>query len=363
MAKTLDIVPVNDWGFFTLPPPMVIAGPCSAESEEQVLATARQLAAIGIPVFRAGLWKPRTHPGGFEGVGEQGLPWLQRVRRETGMAVATEVAGGKHVAACLEYGVDMLWIGARTTANPFLVQEIADALQGHDLPVLVKNPLHPDPDLWIGALERLNRAGIRRLGVIHRGFSTPQAGSYRNDPLWRVAIELRTRYPEMAFFADPSHMAGERQYLPELSQRALDLGLDGLMIEAHCDPSCALSDAGQQLTPEGLAQLLGSLTVRAGDSDDADYKDRIDRLRAQIDVLDENLLSLLSERRELSRRIGRYKKAHNVAILQSGRWEALLRGVLEKGRRNGLPERFLRSVFNAIHEDSVRAQNEILDET
>ena len=277
------------------------------------------------------------------------------------MAVATEVATEKHVRACLDGGVDLVWIGARTTANPFLVQEIADALQGHELPVLVKNPLHPDPDLWIGALERLNRAGIRRLGVIHRGFATPQAGSYRNDPLWRVAVELRTRYPEMAFFADPSHMAGERRYLPELSQRALDLGLDGLMIEAHCDPSRARSDAGQQLTPEALKQLLDGLVVREHDSDEASYKEPIERLRARIDVLDENLLSLLGERLGVSRQIGRYKKEHNITILQSGRWETHLHTVREKGRQLGLPDSFLRDVFNAIHEASIRAQNEIID--
>ena len=360
MSARLDIIPGSGWGLFPPPPPMVIAGPCSAESEQQVMNTARSLHEIGVSVFRAGLWKPRTHPGCFEGVGAEGLPWLQRVRRETGMAVATEVATEKHVRACLDGGVDLVWIGARTTANPFLVQEIADALQGSDIPVLVKNPVNPDPDLWIGALERLNRAGLRKLGVIHRGFSSPQPPGYRNDPLWQVAIQLRTRYPEMAFFADPSHMAGERKYIPELSQRALDLGLDGLMIESHCDPSCAKSDAAQQLTPGELKQLLATLIVRDSDCDDATYKETIDQLRARIDALDENLLSLLEARLELSRQIGRYKKEHNIAILQSGRWEALLQKVLEEGRARGLSEAFIRSVFNAIHEASVRAQNEIL---
>ena len=361
MATKLDIIPGTEWGFFTLPRPMVIAGPCSAETEEQVMTTAKGLADLGIHVFRAGIWKPRTHPGSFEGVGVPGLKWLQKVKREYGMKVATEVASEKHVFECLKYGVDLVWIGARTTANPFLVQEIADALQDTDIPVLVKNPVNPDPDLWIGALERFNRAGIRKIGVIHRGFSTPQQIAYRNDPLWRAAIGIRTRFPEMVFFADPSHMGGDRKYLLELSQRALDLGLDGLMIESHCDPSCALSDAKQQVTPEQLRELLGQIIVRDNDSDDADYKDNIDQLRTQIDTLDENLLALLGSRLEISRQIGRYKKEHNIAILQSGRWDALLRDVLEKGKALGLSEPFLSTVFNAIHEESVRAQNEILE--
>ena len=359
MAGKLDIVPGAAWGIFTPPRPMIIAGPCSAESQAQVMDTARGLHDPGIHVFRAGIWKPRTHPGSFEGVGTQGLPWLQRVQRELGMHVATEVASAKHVSECLRYGVDLVWIGARTTANPFLVQEIADALQGSDIPVLVKNPVNPDLDLWIGALERLNRAGIRKLGVIHRGFSTPQQIAYRNDPHWRAVIELRTRFPEMVFFADPSHMAGDRKYLPELSQRALDLGLDGLMIETHCDPSCAKSDATQQLTPDALKQLLRSLVVRDSDTDDASYNENIDQLRAQIDVLDENLLFLLGSRLGVSRKIGRYKKEHNIAILQSGRWEALLQDVREKGKRYGLSDAFIVTLFNAIHEESVRAQNEI----
>ena len=361
--KPLTLVPLTEWGFFTLPPrPCVIAGPCSAESEEQVMTTARGLCDLGIHVFRAGIWKPRTHPGSFEGVGTQGLKWLQRVKRELGMYIATEVASEKHVFECLKYGVDLVWIGARTTANPFLVQEIADALQDTDIPVLVKNPVNPDLGLWIGALERFNRAGIRKLGVIHRGFSTPQQIAYRNDPHWRAVIELRTRFPEMVFFADPSHMAGDRKYLLELSQRALDLGLDGLMIETHCDPSCALSDASQQLTPDALKKMLGEIVVREKDTDDASYKENIDQLRAQIDVLDENLLFLLGSRLGVSRKIGQYKKEHNIAILQSGRWDALLQEVREKGRRYGLSEAFIETVFNAIHEESVRAQNEILEE-
>ena len=360
MAKTLDIVPVSEWGFFTLPRPMVIAGPCSAESEEQVMETARDLAARGIHVFRAGIWKPRTHPGHFEGVGTPGLKWLKRVKEETGMKVCTEVASEKHVFECLKYGVDMVWLGARTSANPFLMQDIADALQDTDIPVLVKNPVNPDLDLWIGALERLNRAGVRKLGVIHRGFSTTESTPYRNAPGWQIAIELRARYPEMPFFADPSHMGGDRKYLLELSQRAMDLGLEGLMIESHCNPAVALSDAKQQLTPADLLTLLESLQIREKDSGDKEYREGIDQLRAQIDILDENLLYTLGSRMGVSKKIGTYKRTHNVAILQMGRWDKLVAAIKEKARGYGLSEKFIEDVFNAIHEESVRVQNEVL---
>ena len=305
MERTLDIIPVSEWGFFDESiPPLVIAGPCSAESELQVMMTAKGLHEFGIHVFRAGIWKPRTHPGSFEGVGTPGLKWLQKVKNEYGMKVCTEVANEKHVYECLKYGIDMVWIGARTTANPFLVQEIADALRDTDIPVLVKNPVNPDIDLWVGALERLNQAGIRKLGVIHRGFSTSQKIPYRNFPGWQMAVELRTRYPKLPFFADPSHMGGSRQYLKELSQRAMDLGLDGLMIESHCDPSCALSDAKQQLVPSDLKALLESLTVRQKVSNDKEYNEGIEQLRSQIDIIDENLLVALGSRMEISRRIG-----------------------------------------------------------
>ena len=360
MARTLDIVPVGEWGFFTFPRPMVIAGPCSAESEGQVMETARGLAERGIHVFRAGVWKPRTHPGCFEGVGTPGLKWLKKVKEETGMKVCTEVASEKHVYECLKYGVDMVWMGARTSANPFLMQEIADALQDTDIPVLVKNPVNPDLDLWIGALERLNRAGVRKLGVIHRGFSTTENTPYRNAPGWQIAIELRTRYPDLPFFADPSHMGGDRKYLLELSQRAMDLGLEGLMVESHCNPSVALSDAKQQLTPQDLITLLESLLIREKDSGDKNYREGIDQLRAQIDIIDENLLGVLESRMDVSRKIGTYKRSHNVAILQTGRWEQVLAGMKEKARTRGLSEGFVEAVFGAIHEESVRVQNEIL---
>ena len=361
MAHELDIIPGSEWGFFTLPRPMCIAGPCSAETEEQVMETAKGLHAFGIHVYRAGIWKPRTHPGSFEGVGTPGLKWLKKVKETYGMKVCTEVATEKHVLECIKYGVDVIWIGARTSANPFLMQEIADALSGTDIPVLVKNPVNPDLDLWIGALERLNRAGIRKLGVIHRGFSTSAPIPYRNDPGWKIAIELRTRYPQLAFFADPSHMAGDRKYLQELSQRAMDLGLDGLMVESHCDPSCAWSDAKQQLTPRDLQTLLESLVIRDNTSDNEAYKEGIDALRTRIDVIDENLLKLLKDRMDVSRQIGRYKKEHNVAILQAGRWEHLLADMVARGAKLGLSEASIRAIMTAIHDESVRVQNEILE--
>ena len=358
MANKLETIPLNDWGFFHLPPrPCVIAGPCSAETEEQVLATAEGLKAVGINVFRAGIWKPRTHPGCFEGVGVPGLKWLQKVKAQYGMKVCTEVASSRHVFECLKYGVDMVWLGARTTANPFLVQEIAEALRDTDLPVLVKNPVNPDIDLWIGALERLNREGIKKLGVIHRGVSSSEKIKYRNAPHWEMAVEFRSRYPEIPIFADPSHIAGKREYLAELSQRAMDLGLDGLMVESHCDPSCALSDAAQQLAPAALLALLESLTVRDAATADEAFNEALSRLRAQIDVIDENLVYALASRMKVSREIGELKKAGKVAILQAGRWDQVLEKVKASARANGLDPDFVVRIFNAIHDASVAEQN------
>lgn len=360
MAKSpkLEITPLNEWGMFHLPPrPCVIAGPCSAETEEQVMTTAAQLKEIGINVYRAGIWKPRTHPGSFEGVGTQGLKWMQRAKRELGLKIATEVANAKHVFDCLKYGVDLVWIGARTTANPFLVQEIAEALADTDIPVLVKNPVNPDLDLWIGALERLNRAGIRKIGVIHRGFSTSEKIKYRNDPLWQYVVELRSLCPELPFFCDPSHLAGNREYITEISQRAMDLGLEGLMVESHCNPSVALSDASQQLTPAALADMLeNQLIVRDADTSDSAYKETISQLRAKIDVIDENLIHTLAQRMEISRRIGESKRENKIAILQTGRWEAVLADVVAKGKERGLDPEFVKTLFNAIHEASIKAQ-------
>ena len=359
--KKLDIIPMYEWGMFTEPRPSVVAGPCSAESEEQIMETAKGLKEMGINVFRAGIWKPRTHPGCFEGVGAEGLEWLRRVKNEYGLKVSTEVASEKHVMECLKYGVDLVWLGARTTANPFLVQEIADALKGADIPVLVKNPVNADLDLWIGALERLNRAGVKKLGVIHRGFSTFDKIKYRNDPQWQVAIELRSRYPELTFFVDPSHLGGSKDYILEISQRSLDLGFEGLMIESHCNPSVALSDAKQQLTPPELSDLLyNQIVVRDKDSDAPQWKENIDQLRAKIDIIDENILYALGSRMNVSRQIGEYKKENNIAILQTSRWDKVLSKVVEKGKEYGLTEKFLKDVFTAIHEASVEVQNEII---
>lgn len=360
MERRLNLVPVGQWGLFPEGQPLVVAGPCSAESEIQVMETARQIKACGVEVFRAGIWKPRTHPNNFEGVGSQGLKWMQRVKSELGMRICTEVASERHVFDCLKFGVDMVWLGARTTANPFLVQEIAEALRDIDIPVLVKNPVNPDLDLWVGALERLNQCGVRKLGVIHRGFSSFEKIRYRNNPEWQLAIELRSLYPDMPFFCDPSHMAGCRDYIREISQRALDLGLDGLMIESHCDPTCALSDAAQQLTPPELRELLKSLVVRKNDSDSPEYRENIDQLRAKIDVIDENILYILGSRMRISRQIGEYKKRNNIAILQTSRWDSLLSEVIAKGAQQGLSEKFVTDLFNAIHEESVQVQNEVI---
>ena len=360
-SRNLELIPLYEWGMFTEPRPSVVAGPCSAETEEQVMETAKGLRELGINVFRAGIWKPRTHPGCFEGIGVPGLKWMQKAKKEYGLKIATEVASEKHVFECLKHGVDLVWIGARTTANPFLVQEIADALADTDIPVLVKNPVNPDIDLWIGALERLNNAGIKKLGVIHRGFSTIDKIKYRNDPQWQMAIELRSRYPELPFFVDPSHMAGNKDYILELSQRSLDLGFEGPMIESHCNPSCALSDAKQQLTPAELSDMLhNQIKVRDADSDAREWKENIDQLRAKIDILDETLLYTLSSRMKVSRQIGEYKRDNNIAILQTSRWDSLLAKVVAKGKEYGLPQGFIEDVFNAIHEASVEVQNEVI---
>lgn len=363
-TKKLDIIPLYEWGMFTEPKPCVVAGPCSAESEEQVMETAKGLRELGINVFRAGIWKPRTHPGSFEGVGAEGLRWMQKAKKEYGLKIATEVASEKHVFECLKFGVDLVWLGARTTANPFLVQEIADALKDTDIPVLVKNPVNPDIELWIGALERLSRAGVKKLGVIHRGFTTLEEKKYRNDPQWQIAIEFRRKFPTMPFFVDPSHISGNADYVKEISQRAMDLGFDGLMIESHCCPSKALSDADQQLTPAQLDDMLNrQLEVRNPDSDAPQWKENIHELRAKIDVIDESILAALSSRMQISRQIGQYKKENNIAILQTSRWDAVLAKVIEKGREYGLSEKCITDIFNTIHEESVEAQNQILSDT
>ena len=352
-----DLQPINLPG---LDPrrPLVIAGPCSAETEEQVIETARELAAEGFKLFRAGLWKPRTKPGGFEGVGVEGIAWLQRVKRETGMYTATEVATRKHVLAAIEGGIDMIWIGARTTANPFAMQEIADALRGHDIPVLVKNPVSPDLELWIGGVERIYNAGIRRLGVIHRGFTSIAKSLYRNHPMWAIPIELHRRLPRLPIFCDPSHIGGKRELIAPLSQQAMDLGFDGLIIEAHCSPDCAWSDKAQQVTPEALAYIIRNLVIR----DESITTESLTELRSQIDKLDDQLLELLSRRMRVSRDIGQYKKEHNMPVLQTQRYEELLARRAGQAEQMGMDREFMRTVLQAIHEESIRQQMAVLGE-
>lgn len=337
--------------------PMVIAGPCSAETEEQVMNTAKQLAADGIKIMRAGIWKPRTKPGGFEGVGSEGLLWLKNVKKETGMYVSTEVATQKHVYEALKFGVDLLWIGARTTANPFAVQEIAEALKGVDIPVLVKNPVNPDLELWIGALERLSNVGITRLGAIHRGFSSYDKKIYRNLPQWHIPIELKRRYPDLPVICDPSHIGGKRDLIQQLSQQAMDLNFEGLIIETHCDPDCAWSDKDQQVTPPRLREILDSLVIREAKQTTED----LSHLRQQIDELDNQLLELLAKRMRVSCEIGVFKKEHNMTVVQTERYDEILQHRIKQAEEMGMNPEFMRVVLEAIHEESVRQQVDIVN--
>ena len=332
--------------------PIVIAGPCSAESREQVMQTATELAEKGIKIFRAGIWKPRTKPGGFEGIGAVGLPWLKEVKEKTGMMVATEVATPAHVLEAIKAGIDLLWIGARTAANPFAMQELADALKGVDIPILLKNPVNPDVELWIGGLERLYNAGLTNLGVIHRGFSSYDKKIYRNAPLWHIPIELKRRYPEITIICDPSHIGGARELVAPIAQQAMDLNFDGLIIESHCNPDCALSDAKQQLTPAVLDYTLNMLVIR----DNVQTTENLSVLRKQIDELDEQLLTLLAKRMRISQEIGTYKLEHNMPVLQSGRYDQLLKSRQDMGSKLNLSGEFVDSIVKAIHEESVRVQ-------
>ena len=337
--------------------PVVIAGPCSAETEEQVMETATQLAKKGIKIFRAGIWKPRTKPGGFEGVGTVGLPWLQRVQKELGMLTATEVATPRHVEAALDAGVDILWVGARTVANPFAMQELADSLRGVDIPVLVKNPVNPDLELWIGGLERINGAGIKRLGVIHRGFSSYDKRLYRNLPMWHIPIELRRRIPALPIFGDPSHIGGKRELIAPLSQQAMDLGFDGLVIESHCRPDDAWSDSFQQITPDVLDFILDKLVVRNG----VQSTESLEALRRQIDECDNSIIELLAKRMRVSREIGLYKREHDMTVVQTGRYTEILDKRGAQGVLCGMSGEFMKVIFEAIHEESVRQQIDIMN--
>lgn len=352
----LDIKPLN------IPSnqqrPFVIAGPCSAETEEQLLTTATQLSQKGCRNFRAGVWKPRTKPGHFEGHGEPALAWLKTVKAETGMNIATEVATAEHVELALKYGVDILWIGARTTANPFAVQAIADALKGMDVPLLVKNPVNPDLELWIGALERLNQAGLKRLAAIHRGFSSFDKKVYRNMPMWQIPIELHRQIPQLPIICDPSHIGGRRELIAPLCQQAMDMGFEGLIVECHCNPDEAWSDASQQVTPEVLDFILSLLVVR----DEHFTTEGLARLRRQIDDADEQLLAILAKRMRISRDIGQFKKEHNMTVLQAGRYNEVLEKRMAQGQLCGLSTAFIKRMFEEIHEESVRQQLETINQ-
>lgn len=351
-----DIKPIKFCGVDSKRP-VVIAGPCSAETEEQVMETAEDLAKNGVRIFRAGIWKPRTKPGGFEGVGSVGLTWLQEVKKETGMLVATEVANKQHVEEALNAGVDVLWIGARTSANPFAMQEIADSLVGADVPVLVKNPVNPDLELWIGAMQRIYNAGIRQIGAIHRGFSAYGKHLYRNMPQWHIPIELRRRMPELTLICDPSHIGGKRELVAPLSQQAMDMGFDGLIIESHCDPDSAWSDKSQQVTPEVLNFIINMLVVR----DTTQTTESLTLLRQQIDQIDNDLLEALSKRMRISREIGQYKKEHSMPVVQTGRYDDILNSRAAAAEELGMNGDFMKTVYQAIHEESVRQQIEVLN--
>ena len=342
--------------------PLIISGPCSAETEEQVLQTAQRLAATGkVDMLRAGIWKPRTKPGMFEGIGAKGLPWLQQAKKITGLPTTVEVATGKQVQDALTFDVDVLWIGARTTVNPFSVQEVADALRGVDVPVLIKNPINPDLELWSGAVERVARVGIKQIGLIHRGFSSYGNTEYRNAPMWHLAIEMKRRNPELLLINDPSHICGRRDILMDVAQKAIDLDFDGLMIESHIDPDKAWSDAKQQVTPEKLAEMLSAIIWRNEDVTSESFHVALDKLREQINHLDDELMQLLGQRMKIADKIGEYKKNNNVTILQTNRWNQILEKAYAKGDVLGLSKEFITKYFDAVHMESINHQKKVMD--
>lgn len=342
--------------------PLIISGPCSAETEEQVLQTATRLAKTGkVDALRAGIWKPRTRPGSFEGIGTKGLPWLQQARKATGLPTAVEVATGKQVEDALHFDVDILWIGARTTVNPFSVQEVADALRGANVPVLIKNPINPDLELWTGAVERVAKAGVNRIGLIHRGFSSYGNTEYRNAPMWHLAIEMKRRNPGMMIINDPSHICGRRDILLDVAQKAIDLDFDGLMIESHIDPDNAWSDAKQQITPEVLAEMLDAIVWRKEDTNSEAYHAALEKLRQQINHLDDELMQLLGQRMKIADRIGEFKKNNDITILQTNRWNSILERAFVKGDALGLTREFITKYFDAVHMESINHQNKIMN--
>ncbi len=346
---------------FGLSHPLVIAGPCSAETEEQVLKIAHQLKDTDTSVLRAGIWKPRTRPGNFEGVGALGLKWLQKAKEETGLLITTEVANANHVDLALKHDVDILWIGARTTVSPFIVQEIADAVKGTDKIVLVKNPVNPDLALWLGAVERFYEAGITKLGVIHRGFSTYEKTRYRNNPEWQIPIDLQNRFPDLPLILDPSHIAGRRDIIFDLCQTALDLNYDGLMIETHFDPDNAWSDAKQQITPKALEKLTVDLRIRKAEGDEIEFQNQLNTMRTQIDLIDDQLMDMLGKRMKIADNIGLLKKKNNVAILQVKRWNEVLGRMILEGEHNKLSEEFVLKMYKAIHQESINHQKKVIN--
>lgn len=337
-----------------------IAGPCSAETEEQVLSTARDLASANIDLFRAGIWKPRTRPNSFEGIGTKGLEWLNKVQSETGLKVCTEVANTAHVEACLKHGIDVVWIGARTTVSPFAVQEIADALEGSNVKVLIKNPINPDLKLWVGAIERIAKSGIEHIGAIHRGFSSFEINKYRNQPRWQIAIELKREFPDLTIICDSSHIGGNRSLLEEVSQKALDLNYDGIMMEVHPDPDKAWSDAEQQVTPEVFSKIKERLIYRPSEIDDAVFNQSLDNLRLQIDEIDDEIVALINSRMQIVDSIGAYKKRNNMSILQTRRWNEILERCITKATELGLSTEFIVSMLETIHTESINRQHDIL---
>jgi chorismate mutase len=361
MVANLKVMPISHW-LPSIDNPLLISGPCSLESEEQALATARELAKDKrVFVYRGGIWKPRTRPGMFEGVGSIGLEWLKLVKQETGLLTGTEVANAQHVEECLKAGVDVMWIGARSTASPFVVQEIADVLKGTDQVIMVKNPVNPDVQLWVGALERLNQAGLKNLVAIHRGFTPFSDTKYRNYPNWKTVIELKRILPNLPIICDPSHIAGKREYLFEISQKAFDIGLDGLMIESHIDPSCALSDKEQQVTPAELAKILDKLVIHYASSDDPQFENKLENLRGRIDSIDHEIMEILAQRMSIVKQIGQYKKENKVTALQINRWAQIMEDRSRLAEKLSLDDSFVKSLFQLIHEDSVRQQTDIMD--
>ena len=358
MSINLDIIPLEKW-LGVQEVPVVISGPCSAETEEQVITTAIEISKIpNVKIFRAGIWKPRTRPGLFEGVGTKGLIWLQKVKEQTGLLTAVEVANPEHIDLALKYNVDILWIGARTVVNPFSLQELANSLNGVDIPVMVKNPVNPDLNLWIGALERINLSGIKRLVAIHRGFYFFDKTPYRNAPMWEIPIELKRIIPNLPVICDPSHICGEREMLPDVAQKALDLEMSGLMIESHINPDNALTDSQQQITPENLSSLISSLIVRKTEGN-IDFKGKLEELRTEIDKIDAELINILSRRMGLIDEIGKYKKEHDITILQLKRWSNIVEGRLKAGLESGLKKEFLQKLLEIVHIESIQRQTEI----